>query len=290
MTRHNREWKEAGLQEIKRLTEAYPVVAIADLNMFPASLFQGIRKKLRGKGTIVVSKTRVIKKALQENKKVAPLTGYANKSCAVIFTSMNPFELFSFLKKNKGSMPAKEGHIAEEDIVVPAGDTGLPPGPALSDLKAAGLSVRVQGATIAIAEDKIVTRKGQAVSKPVAGMLLKLNIRPVKVGLSVVSAIEGGQVFEAKILDIDTEVVFQKFASAHRKAFNLAFNACYFTKQTMTLLVQKAFNDSKAVALEAEVFTEETMPKLLAKEKAQADSLKAVAPEVLPEEKKEAKP
>ena len=50
------------------------------------------------------------------------------------------------------------------------------------------------------------------------------------------------------------------------------------------------YRHSKAVAFEAEVFTEETMPKLLAKEKAQADSLKAVAPEVLPEEKKEAKP
>ena len=82
----------------------------------------------------------------------------ASKSVAVIFTEMTPFRLYAFLKKNKGKAAAKEGQLAPNDIIVPAGDTGLPPGPALSDLKGAGLQVKIQGPTIEITEDKVVAK------------------------------------------------------------------------------------------------------------------------------------
>ena len=48
--------------------------------------------------------------------------------------------------------------IAPENIVVPACDTGLPPGPALTTFKNAGVKVKM-GATISIAEDQVVTRR-----------------------------------------------------------------------------------------------------------------------------------
>jgi len=221
----------------------------------------------------------VLKKALKEAKGKEVLSDYAAKSCAIIFTSMNPFELFLFLKKNKGSISAKEGDIAPDDIVVPAGDTGLPPGPALSDLKAAGLKVSVQGSTIAVMDDKVVTKKGEAITKAVAGTLLKLDIKPLKVGLRLIASLENGQVFEAKVLDIDADRVFLEFVDARRKAFNLAYNARYFTKDVTELLLQKAFRDAKEVAIEGEVFEPEVMPDLLAKAQRQAKALKGAMPE-----------
>src|SRR3989344_7957387 len=118
MRMHTRKWKEASLAEISGLVVKYPTIAVADLSMFPASLFQQIRKKISVNGTIKVTKLRVLKKALKEAKGKEVLSDYAAKSCAIIFTSMNPFELFLFLKKNKGSISAKEGDIAPDDIVV----------------------------------------------------------------------------------------------------------------------------------------------------------------------------
>jgi len=279
MRMHTRKWKEASLAEISGLVVKYPTIAVADLSMFPASLFQQIRKKISVNGTIKVTKLRVLKKALKEAKGKEVLSDYAAKSCAIIFTSMNPFELFLFLKKNKGSISAKEGDIAPDDIVVPAGDTGLPPGPALSDLKAAGLKVSVQGSTIAVMDDKVVTKKGEAITKAVAGTLLKLDIKPLKVGLRLIASLENGQVFEAKVLDIDADRVFLEFVDARRKAFNLAYNARYFTKDVTELLLQKAFRDAKEVAIEGEVFEPEVMPDLLAKAQRQAKALKGAMPE-----------
>src|SRR3989344_6069677 len=234
-----------------------------------------IRKKLHGKAVIKVSKTKVLRMALKGHNHAAQLTDFAQDNCAVIFTNMNPFELFGFLKKNKGKVAAKVGAIADDDIIIPAGDTGLPPGPALSDLKGAGLKVAVQGATIAIMEDKVVTKKGEAVSAPVAGTLSKLNVMPFKVGMKLIAAIEGSQLFRAEILDIDTEKIFANFMAAHRGAFNVAVHAGVTNKATIEHLVSKAFSNSKAVALEGNVLNSVTAGDILAKAERAAKEIKS---------------
>ena len=289
MTSHTLPWKEKQLAEIKELASKYSVIAVADISMYPAALFQKVRKKLHGKAVVKVSKTRIIKKALSGDSRINVLTDFAKENCALIFTEMNPFELFSFLKKNKGKVFAKEGSIAESDIVIPAGDTGLPPGPALSDLKAAGLKVAVKGPTISIVNDKVVTKAGEPVNGAVAGTLSKLNIKPFKVGLKIVTVLEGTQLFNADVLDIDIDEVFSNFVSAHKKAFNLAMNAVIFTTETTELLVAKAFNNAKTVAIEANILNSVTVGNLLSKANAQANALKPLIKEEAKEASKEEK-
>jgi len=287
MTSHTLPWKEKQLAEIKELASKYSVIAVADISMYPAALFQKVRKKLHGKAVVKVSKTRIIKKALSDDSRINVLTDFAKENCALIFTEMNPFELFSFLKKNKGKVFAKEGSIAENDIIISAGDTGLPPGPALSDLKAAGLKVAVKGPTISIVNDKVVTKAGEPVNGAVAGILSKLNIKPFKVGLKIVTILEGTQLFNADVLDIDIDEVFSNFVSAHKKAFNLAMNAVIFTTETTELLVAKAFNNAKAVAIEGNILNSVTVGNLLSKANAQANAIKPLIKEEAKEASKE---
>lgn len=270
---HTRKWNEKQLAEIKKLIDSYSVIAVADISKFPSALFAQIRKRLHGKGVVRVSKSRVVKMALAQSPKTAKLAEQAKENIAIIFTDMNPFELFGFIKKNKGKVAAKAGSVAEDDIIVPAGDSGLPPGPALSDLKGAGLKVAVQGASIAILEDKVVTKKGEPVSAAVAGTLAKLNIKPFKVGMKINSVLEAGEIFTAQILDIDTDKVIMQFTDAHRNAFNLAINAEVFNNSTRELLVQRAFRNTKSLALEGNIITPATAGDILAKVQAQAGAL-----------------
>jgi large subunit ribosomal protein L10 len=248
MKRHILKWKHAQFSEIKKIASQYKVIAIADLTNFPADLFQGIRKKLQGKAIVRVSKTRVIKKALEEaNLKSTELIPVVKGSVAIIFTDMDSFELYGLLKRNKGSVSAKIGSIAPLDIVVPAIDTGLPPGPALSDLKAAGLEVRVQGATIAIVKDKVVAKKGEAITKPVAGVLAKLDIKPIRVGLNIIACYEEGQLFLPNVLDIDSEQVFAQIVKAVQSAVNLSVEIVYPAKETIELIIAKAVRQANAI-------------------------------------------
>lgn len=277
MTRHVREWKEKEFQTIKSLVSEYPVIGVADLSLFPASLFQSLRKKLHGKAVVKVSKTRVIKKALQETAlKNSKLVDNVKGSCGLIFTKMNPFELYSFIKKNKGASAAKPGMIAPEDILVTSQDTGIPPGPALTDLKNAGLKVRPGGASIVITEDAVVTKKGQTVTPAVASALLKLNIKPIKIGLNLTVAFEENQLFSKNVLDIDEEQVFNNFKTAYSNAFNLATSIVFISKETLPLLIAKAFNESRNLAFEAKILTKETTGLLLAKASAQALALQSL--------------
>ncbi len=280
MKQHTLQWKKTELESIKESLQQYPVIGIVDLTMLPAQLFADVRKKLYPESKIKVTKTRILKRALDDaNIDFKGLNELVEGPVGIILTSKNPFELYSFIKKNRTNAPAKPGIEAPNDIIVPAGDTGLPPGPALSTLKAAGLETKVQGPTIEVAADKIVTKQGEIVSQEVATVLSTLNIKPLKVGLKILGVFEKGTIFKPEVLDIDTEQMFNDFVSAHSKAFNLAFSIGYTTKENIELFLQKAFNDSKTLALEANVLTKETTPQLLAKASMQAKALQSALPE-----------
>jgi len=292
VTAHTRRWKEGQVQQLQELAGKYPVIAIASLQNFPGPLAKELRKKLKGRAVIKVSKTCVVKKALLASKPEAKaLDENLKGNIAVIFTEMNPFELYAFLKKNSVSMTAKAGIFAPDDILVPAGDTGLPPGPALSDLKAAGLKTVMQGPTIFIAEDKVVAKKGEVISAGVSGALSKLGIKPIKVRLSMTSALENGQLFLASVLDIDIDKVREEFANCARTAFNVAVEMAYLAKETVPALIAKGYRNAKAVALEANIMNSATVSEILGKANAQAKALKAKIPDVVQEgPKEEAKP
>jgi len=250
MTSHTKKWKADKRSEIAKLVKSHKVIAVATLEKLPANITSVLRKKLKGKAELRVAKTRVVQKAFAEagvdTKKLDP---YLTKSVLVIFSKVNPFELFSFIKKNKGSTAAKEGDVADLDILVQAGDTGLPPGPALSTLKAAGLEVKVAGATIAISKDKVVAKKGDAIKKEVADVLGKLNIKPIKVGMKVIGVLDMSEnmFYPADALDIDEEELFGKFVLAHQQAMNLAVNAEIFEDEVVEMIVVKAEREAKAL-------------------------------------------
>ncbi len=277
MTSHTRKWKEKQVEEIKKMLDESKIVAIASLERFPASHLQELKKKLASKAKIKVSKTKVIARALAESKyKDIDFSKYLRGSIAIIVSTMDPFELYATIKKNKASAYAKAGMVAEQDIVVPAGDTGLPPGPDLSILKAAGLPAIMKGSSIQIAKDTVVARKGEVISEEVASALAKLDIKPIQLMLKVLVACDGKYLYDASVLDIDTEKFESDLISCYQKAFNLAFNIGYITPQNIELFIQKAFREAKQLALDANYISPLTLPEFIAKAYNAANSLSSV--------------
>ncbi|MDD3083590.1 MAG: 50S ribosomal protein L10 [Candidatus ainarchaeum sp.] len=250
MTSHIRKWKEVKKDEIIKLVGEYPFVAVATLNELPASILSVLRKKLINDTKIIVAKTRVVKMAFSEAKiNSSELNSVVKESIAIIFSKKNPFELFSFIKKNKGDTTAKEGDIAEKDIIIQAGDTGLAPGPALSLLKGVGLKVQVQGPTISITADKIVVKKGEEINAQIADVLSKLNMKPIKIGMKIIGVLDKSenQFYPADVLNVDEEELFDKFVLAYQQALNLSVNAGYFNNESTEIIIIKAEREAKAI-------------------------------------------
>ena len=275
MTTHTKKWKHAEVARLEVLAKEYPVIGVADLSEFPASLHGQLKVKLHGKAVVTVSKRKIIQRAFKNAGVDAKLTDGMKGSTGVLFSKVNPFELFALIKQSSGKVAAKVGQLAPEDIVIPAGDTGLPPGPALSDLKGAGLNVRVQGATIAIMEDKIVAHKGEAITQPVINVMGKFGIKPIRLRLNVRSVVEGNEIYQAAVLDIDTDEVFANFVKAEQQSFNLAVNAVILNEKSTPVIMTKAFREAKQVALDGNFLTESTVGEILAKAERAAAEIKS---------------
>ena len=89
--------KQERVSALARLMKKYKTIAVVDLRELPDRQFSGIRKKLRGRAEFAVAKNTLIKRAFEKAKVAGGLVGHVNAPSALIFTNMNPFELFNFL-------------------------------------------------------------------------------------------------------------------------------------------------------------------------------------------------
>jgi len=140
-------WKKEIYDDVTELLKKYSVVAVADLQKVRSSQIQEIRKRLRGKAELIVAKNTILRiaseKIAAEKKGIDKFADALTGSKVLIFTQMNPFELIIFLNKNKVRVQAKGGDVATSDIMIPAGNTGLQPGPVISEFNEAKVQTRI---------------------------------------------------------------------------------------------------------------------------------------------------
>ncbi len=269
--------KKKLVKEFQGLIVKYPIVAVVNMENLPAKQLQTMRTKLRGTVELRMAKQRLIKIALEASEKEQPgiskLSERMRGMPALLFTSENPFSLFKTLKKNKSTAPIKAGQIAPNDILVPAGPTGFAPGPIIGELGGFGIKSGIDAGKVIIKEDSIVAKEGDEISSGLAGVLTRLGIEPMQVGLDLLAAYEAGEIVAKDVLDIDEEQYIADIITATTQATNFSFNTAYPTKDTISLLLSTAAKDSLALALDQDILTDETAKTILAKAQGHASAL-----------------
>ncbi len=264
LTRQIAAWKKEIYSDLVELLQKYPVVAVADLRKVRSSQIQEIRKKLRGKAELIVAKNTILRKASEklatEKTNVDKFADSLTGSKVLIFSQMNPYELIIFLNKNKVRVPAKGGDIATSEIMVQAGNTGLQPGPVISEFNEAKVQTRIEGGSIFIANDTIVAYKGDVISTKTASLLSKLGMKPMEAGLSLAYAYDHGLVLSPNDLTFDLDQMKTEFSTAVRMAFGVAVEANIMLPETAPQIISKAYRQAVAVSLEAGFLTKETTP------------------------------
>lgn len=117
------------------LTKQYKVIALIKMEKVRSTQLMQVRKNFRDQLKIMMTKNNVAKKALQavDIKGMDKIMEALDGQRAFMFTNMDPFKLSLTLDKSKIYLPAKGGDVATDEIVIPAGNTGIPPGPVLSE-------------------------------------------------------------------------------------------------------------------------------------------------------------
>jgi len=267
--------KAQQVEEIKKLLSQYKVVGIASLEKVRAAQLQELKKKLEKQVYMRVFKNTLVKRAIEElnDSRLKKLEEYLTGANIFLFTNMNPFKLSILLEKNKVKAIAKAGDKAVNDIIVPAGNTGLPPGPVISQFSAVGIPTRIESGSVWINKDTLVCKKGEVISLQLANILSKLGIKAVEIGLTLKVVYDDGQIITEEDLMIDLEEIRKSIEEAQSYAFNLSINAAIPMPENISLLLQKAHQEAYTLAVNAAVPTKETIEDLLRKAYAEALSL-----------------
>lgn len=269
------EEKSGEVDEIKELLQGYTSIGIANLQKVRASQLQELKKTIGGKVRLRVLKNTLTKIAIEEigKEELKKLEPYLQGSNVYLFSNLNPFKLALLLEKGKVKTTAKSGDIAYMDVVVPAGNTGQPPGPVISQLNAVGLPTRIESGSVWVSKDTLVVRKGEAINERLAGVLSKLGIKAVELGISISIVLDEGSIITNKQLKLDLEQTKISLGQGFGEAFALSLGVVFPTHENIMTLLQIAHQKAFALSLNAAIPTKEIVADLVRKANAEMTSL-----------------
>jgi large subunit ribosomal protein L10 len=261
------EEKIGEVEEIKDLLKGYKSIGIASLQKVRATQLQALKKNLADKVYMRVLKNTLTKLAIEgmQQENLKKLEEYLEGSNLFLFTNLNPFKLALLLERGKVKTKAKSGDIAAMDVVIPAGNTGQPPGPIISQLNAVGLPTRIESGSVWVSKDTLVVRKGETISARLAAVLSKLGIKAVEASLSMRAVLDEGLIIDGEQLKINVKGMRQNFEQSYGEAFALSLSIAYPTTENVVMLLQIAHQKAFALSLNAAVPTKETIADLVKK-------------------------
>ena len=266
-------------QLMQELPKKYSVMALVRMEKVRASQLLPLRKKLLGEVEIVSIKDKIAKKAFEKldvpgaEKMKEMLTG----QCVFMFTNMSPFKLNVLLGKNKVLLAARGGNIASIDVVVPPKNTGIAPGPMLTEFKDNKIPTKIDQGTIWILKETTPVKKGEVISTKLAALLGKLDIKPIEARIVLNSALSESILFSEEELIVDVDAFRDKIAQANQDALALATEIAYVTEDNIAQILAKASQAGISLSVEAAYVTDETKEQILQKAHSQAKGVASKA-------------
>lgn len=261
--------KVARVDALAQQLLAHKVTAVVGLRGVPAAALQSMRRELRGRDhPIVVAPNSAIRHALEraaeKRPSLRPLLHQVQDQTAVLAAEGNPFTLAHELSQTRSPTPARGGEVAPADIVVPAGTTSFKPGPIVGELQHAGFPAAIEKGKVVLKKDTTIVKAGATISREVAGLLTRMDIRPLEVGLSLRAVVEGDTFYPTEVLSVDLDARRADLVRAMRGALGVALELGVVAPETIERFLVRAHRGALAVAVAAGYPTPETVGPLFA--------------------------
>ncbi len=271
------EAKKKVVEELAHDIDKYKTVGILDMHELPATQLQQIRNQIRDKAKIKMERRKLINLSLEKSKKpeAKKLIDNVKGMAALLFSEEDAFALFKTIKKNRSNAPAKPGQISPKKLTIKAGPTSFTPGPMISELGKFGIKTKVEKGKLTILNEKTVAEEGDEITPEMAELLGKFDIKPMRIGVNLICALEGKDIFLKEILDINEDEFINNIKNAYLDSLKLGIGAKILNKETTPSLIEKAHTEAKKLAIGAEIINNETRDFLIKKAESQANALKS---------------
>merc|ERR1719238_2211072 len=186
--------------QLKQHFQDYSKLFLVDADNVGSNQLHQIRIALRGKALVYCGKNTQMRRVIRELEgegmnQLEKVRLSLKLNLAIVFTNESLSEIRDLILENKVAAPARAGSLAQCDVVVPAGNTGMEP-TMTSFLQALNIPSKITKGSIEILNDVPLIEVGDKVDASQAALLAKLEIFPFSYGLVTKFVFEGGSLFD----------------------------------------------------------------------------------------------
>lgn len=219
-------------EKLCKMLDTYNQILVVGVDNVGSNQLQGIRAGLRGDSIILMGKNTMMKRSIRVHAENTGNTSFLSLipllvgNVGLIFTKGDLKEVKDEIAKYKVGAPARVGLVAQIDVVVPPGNTGLDPSQT-SFFQVLNIPTKINKGTVEITTNVDLIKKGDKVGSSEAALLAKLGLRPFSYGLVVKSAYDNGSVLSPEVLELTEDDVALKFADALANVAAVALSLSY---------------------------------------------------------------
>lgn len=252
-------------EKVRNLFREYNKIFVVNVDNVASTQMHQIRSSLRGQAVILMGKNTMVRKAMKEvlaeNSKLEAIIPCIRGNIGLVFTNGDLKAVRDIMTANRVQASAKIGLVAQSDIYVPAGNTGIDPNKT-SFFQALGISTKVVKGAIEIMSDVLLIKTGKKVGPSEAALLNMLNLAPFTFGLTVLEVYENGSVFPPSMLDITDDVLAKHVQAAIKNIASLSLGAKFPTVASAPHMLVNAYKNVLSVGLACESYSFEAVDKI----------------------------
>lgn len=255
-TKKLKERKYALAEELREHFQNYTKLFMVDCDNVGSNQIQQIRIALRGKAILYCGKNtqmrRVIRDLESEGRtELDKVRMQLKLNLALVFTNEDLPVIRDLILENKVAAPARAGSMAQCDVIVPAGNTGMEP-TMTSFLQALSIPSKITKGSIEILNPVHLITEGEKCEASQCALLEKLGIKPFSYGLVVRVVYDNGSMYDPKVLDITDDDILGSFAAGIKNVAAVSVETGLPTVASVPYSILLGFANLLAVAVQTE--------------------------------------
>jgi large subunit ribosomal protein LP0 len=298
--------KSVFFERVYNIFDKYKRALLVQCDNISAKQIHNCRKELRTNNSLMLmGKNTLIKAALQKRisqpaegdvdfeernatwtplAQMEPLVRLLKGNLGIIFTNHDLADIKDVVERHAREAPAKIGALAQCDVWIKAGPTGLDPKQTLF-FQNLQIPTKIAKTQIEITSDKQIIVAGEKVGSNEAALLQKLNINPFSYKLKVAHVFDNGNVYAPGVLDITPAAIAETYARIIGNVAAVSLETGIPTRASAPHSIMRVFKNLLAVTFESEYTFEQAEAAKNAATAAPAAQAEAAADEPAAEEK-----
>ncbi len=193
-----------------------------------------------------------MKKAILEKSKENPdleqLRNYLVKNVGFVFCKGDLKETRDRILANKVPAPARAGALAQTDVTIPAGLTGMEP-TQTSFFQALNIPTKINRGQIEIMSEVNLFKAGDKVSSSEVALLTKMKIKPFSYGLVFEQVYDNGTVYSPDVLDITDDRLQQSLLTGLANIASISLAIGHPTKASAPHSIMNGLKNLVSISL-----------------------------------------